>query len=262
MFTFKSPNHIMTAARTCLGTGTVKAACLAVAVGLPFWFGAPATADAQEGQGQAVPLSEQQGRNPLDPVQNSDPSVEASKPDWLKKAKDNDPTLRDGVPLEKPHLTPREVREWASNAVADVLNFSFTDFAERQKTYPKYFSSQGWEQYQEYMRKSRMEEVINSYKYDVSGVVVNIPYIAREEARQGVYRWLVEVPVMMSYLDEKQQSELAKDRLPLTDDLLVTIEIARVPTPKLTDEERAKRSMMDSMDVVIHTWTVKTRKRR
>lgn len=242
---------------------TLKSACAAAALCLPMLAGAPAPAAAQEGgaSGQAVPLSEQQGRNPLDPVQQGDPQAEAAKPDWMKKAKDNDPALRDGVPLEDPHLTPREVREWASNAVADLLNFSYRDFTERQGTFAKYFTDRGHKHYKAYLDQARMEEVIDNYRYDVTGVVVNVPYIAEEKSVGGYYRWLVEVPVMMSYLEEGQEA-LSADRPPLTDDLLVTVEIARVPKPKLTDEEFENQSMMDSMNVAIHSWQVKQRKRR
>lgn len=116
--------------------------------------------------------------------------------------------------LSIPHRTQAEVLIWANQTVSSLLSFDAgTDNDMNSKTFGDYtykkhfaeyqskFLKKGWQQFQAYLKKYYMVERVLDKKYRVIAINEGYSFVARHGTVSGVYRWDVEIPVLLSYMD-------------------------------------------------------------
>lgn len=116
-----------------------------------------------------------------------------------------------GVPLDKPHRTSKEIAEWLMVTASDVLTFEAGQHTQEMADEDFYFTPSGKQQYVEFLNKNTMMRVLESGRYDMLSFVSETPLLQNEGVRDGHYRWLFEVPIMVSYVDSSGFNYKDKD---------------------------------------------------
>lgn len=129
------------------------------------------------------------------------------------------------VPIEKPHRSATAVGGWIAETLPLVLTAVGEDYkVELEKTAP-FFDKPGWDAYMAFMQEKGMLDVLQSGKYNMRSFVENAPIKLNEGVLDGRYRWLFEVPVIVSFLDKGVASY--KDADPISQRVIVTLQVGR-----------------------------------
>ena len=119
-----------------------------------------------------------------------------SVPDWMKyrpafQGEENN--------IANPHRTTEEITAWAQQAAADVLSFNKENRAARMSDFKKYFVKQGWMLYTAYMQENKVLSMVDQQGYSVSTIVSQVPEIVNRGASNGVYHWILRMPITISF---------------------------------------------------------------
>lgn len=132
------------------------------------------------------------------PAAQSAPAPAPSKPvpDWLKYKpaytgeEDN---------IANPHRTNDEIEAWAQQAAADVLSFSRDGQDAKIKSFEKYFNPQAWQLYISYLKDSKILNMVDEEGYAVRTIITQSPQVAQRGPVNGVYHWIVRMPITISF---------------------------------------------------------------
>jgi intracellular multiplication protein IcmL len=134
-------------------------------------------------------------------------------------------TTQDGrimniTPLEYPNMGTSALLSWAAQSASEVMTFGFHDYQRRLQYSVRHFTRHGWETFAAALQKSRIIESITALQQVVSAEPRSAPIILQETVSNGKYRWVVKLPLKVTY-----QSG-AESRIDNPD---VTLVIDRVP---------------------------------
>lgn len=125
------------------------------------------------------------------------------------------------IPLAQPNMNTSALLSWAAQASTEVMTFGFDDYQRRLQQSSRFFTRHGWETFAQALQQSRIIESITALNQVVSAVPRSAPILTQEGVFQGKYRWVVQLPLAVTY-----QSGSASR----TDNLNVTLVIDRVPS--------------------------------
>lgn len=108
--------------------------------------------------------------------------------------------------LERPHRTAREMERWVSQTISEVFTLDGNDYMQQVETARKYFSAAGHKQYKNYLENADMEGVLQKNDLKARVFVEQTPLLLNNGNVGGVYRWLYEVPVTISYVSRTSSS--------------------------------------------------------
>ena len=112
-------------------------------------------------------------------------------------------------------------------AVAESLSFEIGAFDKRQQKVSGYFTPEAYKEYLAFLDSGFYREKLQSGSISLHNFVREEPFLLNNGAVEGRYRWLFEVPVMISYLPAGTTGY--KDKNPTNEDLIFKIEVSRVP---------------------------------
>lgn len=153
------------------------------------------------------------------------------------------------IPMDRPHYNESEVSTWVMRAASEVMNYHADDYKQRLEENKKYFTSGGYEQYKAFLTEQGILTALESGRYTVRSFVESDPLLLNEGPVSGYYRWLFEVPVMLSRLDSNAQGY--KDADPLNMNFVLVVQLGRVPAGQGEDDK----------GVLIERWSGKTAKK-
>ncbi|MCI5061268.1 MAG: DotI/IcmL family type IV secretion protein [Alphaproteobacteria bacterium] len=104
------------------------------------------------------------------------------------------------LPLESPHLTDKELKVWSSRAISEALTLSKAKYIITQRDIRPYFTVSGLKQYQDYLKSSGIEKSVKDNSFTLSVFVEQPPLLLNGSSIKGIYRWLYQVPVTISFL--------------------------------------------------------------
>ncbi|MGB0720187.1 MAG: DotI/IcmL family type IV secretion protein [Bdellovibrionales bacterium] len=110
------------------------------------------------------------------------------------------------VPLDKPHRLTHEVTDWVMQNTGFVLNFPSEDPNQDFAAIAPLFDDFGRGQFTAFLTDNNIMKVIQTRRYAVRSYVDDTPLLLNEGAVEGRYRWLYQVPVVISYMDRAIQS--------------------------------------------------------
>lgn len=143
-----------------------------------------------------------------------------------RKINPNEALPENAVPLDVSHRSPQEIGEWLMTAISDAMSFEITPDGTRPVFKREYFTPSGLAQFEEFLTKSGIQKVLDSRKYHLRSFVRNTPLVLNEGAVHGHYRWLYEVPVMVSYIDAAGFKY--KDKDAINQAITLTVQVTRV----------------------------------
>jgi Type-IV b secretion system, inner-membrane complex component len=150
------------------------------------------------------------------------------------------------IPLDQAHRSASEMAEWLTMSVSEVLTFKNANLNDVLEQNKKYFDANGQAQFVAFMNEKNMTKVLETGNFNMHPFVQQTPLVLNQGVVDGRYRWLFEVPVMVSYL-ERGTKGYTKNTKPVNQEIVLTLQIGRT-----TDLSAGK-------DVVIERWTGKLR---
>jgi hypothetical protein len=129
--------------------------------------------------------------------------------------------------LANPNKTSEEITAWAQKAVADALSFTPEDLDEKIKAAKNMFIQRGWDEYAAYVRDAQLLDRVRTQKMSMNTILNGGAVIMGSEPINGVYRWLVRAPVMITFLRKEDATGMQKPAG--TGKFNLTLQIMRVP---------------------------------
>lgn len=103
------------------------------------------------------------------------------------------------IPLDQPHIPLSQLRTWAALAASDVLTFGFNNHKERLSSAAGYFTEPGWASFQDALKRERIIEMVEANQQVLTAAAGGAPVLKSREVKGGVYHWVVEVPLVVTY---------------------------------------------------------------
>jgi len=125
------------------------------------------------------------------------------------------------IPLSESNMTDAAIVSWAARAGSDIMTFGFHDHQKRLQETSTYFTRRGWQSFTEALSKSRIIESVEQNQQVVTAAPQRAPVIVQQGLVAGIYRWIVEVPLVVTY-----QSGTAQQ----SSNLNITLVVVRVST--------------------------------
>lgn len=104
------------------------------------------------------------------------------------------------------HMSSQEVGNLLEIIIAECLSFNPSDFDKNSRLVQSYFTAQGYEQYKAYLQKTDFGNVIKSRNLQSGAFAERPPLEVNSLVQNGVYKWLFEVPVTLSFIPVNSQT--------------------------------------------------------
>lgn len=128
------------------------------------------------------------------------------------------------LPINQSMLTANEVMSWSTESVLEIYNYDYLNYQYTLKKIKPLFTSAGYESYIKALEDSKNLDLVKSKKLFVSAVPTSEPFISKEGVSdEGIYRWEVQVPVMVTY---KSATQLVQQQVNMT------LDVVRVSLPE------------------------------
>lgn len=150
---------------------------------------------------------------------------------------------RGHVPMEVANYNTMQVSEWLTVAASEAMTFDKPTQQEALDLTAHYFTRGGREQYMQFLTDNNFFKIIESGKFYIRSFVNGTPTLLNEGVVEGSYRWLFEVPVMVTYMDKAMKNY--KNAAPVNQSMTLHVQIGR------TIDERPGR------DIIIERWSGK-----
>jgi len=136
-----------------------------------------------------------------------------------------DKAKRPMISLSMPNNTDRSVLSWAATSITEIMTFGFGDIDSRLLSQKYRFTDEGWDSFVQAIFDQGVRDRFKAQQLVLTTVPINTPVVVSKGLGEDEeYRWIVEMPIIMTYMTNNN----AKDR----DKAIVRLTIVRVPTSK------------------------------
>jgi hypothetical protein len=130
--------------------------------------------------------------------------------------------------LNAPHRPKLEVAHWVEQRVSDMLVFTSQNYQEEYKQKIAFFDKAGSAEYLKFLQDNNILKPLSTGTYDIKGFASDLPNILNEGALNGRYRWLLQVPIMVTFvktgIDDYKQ---AKPDETMTMEYIINLQVGR-----------------------------------
>lgn len=168
----------------------------------------------------------------MDPPDNSpDPAQTLEAPFAYKGSEKPDaigieqPKKSAIVPLQHAHTNEAAIGKWLIEAVSESMSHQIggADVYEKNKGY---FAPSGLAQFKQFMKDNNIQKVIDSKRFNIRSFVKESPLLLNSGSAENRFRWLYEVPLMVSYMDAEKFNY--KEDEPVNQHIALTVQVGRV----------------------------------
>ena len=103
------------------------------------------------------------------------------------------------IPLQYssvPNTSSEAVVRWTAYAVGEVFTYNFNNVEDRILGAKRYFTKEGWDSFLDALSDAGTISSVKSARSFVTVVPSGIPVVSEEGAVEGVYTWVVQVPIL------------------------------------------------------------------
>jgi intracellular multiplication protein IcmL len=147
--------------------------------------------------------------------------MNASKPADHYFATTADGRIMQLVPLDRANMNTSALMSWVAQSSTENMTFGFHDYHRRMQQSSRHFTRHGWESFTNALQKSRIVESVEASQQVVTAQPRSAPVLVQEGVFNGKYRWVVDLPLMVSYL---------AGSVSRTDNLVIRLVVDRVPS--------------------------------
>lgn len=141
-------------------------------------------------------------------------TVSISQPQDRFFATTSDGRLVRMIPLGQPNLNDAAIVSWSARAASEIMTFGFHDYQRRLQESSTYFTRRGWQSFTEALDRARIIEAVEKNQQIVTSAPQQAPVIIQQGLVNGIYRWIVELPLIVTYQSGgAQQSNVVRVRL-------------------------------------------------
>lgn len=133
--------------------------------------------------------------------------------------------------LSKENTSSRELSSHLSEIVAESLSFDKSNFVYNAGAMEKYFTPEGYTQYKEFLTKSDFQGMLNSGSLQSGVILEQSPLELASGVYGGVYKWVFEAPVTLSFIPQDMESYRAAASAPQNRRFMLRVQFARVKDP-------------------------------
>lgn len=137
------------------------------------------------------------------------------------------------VPLSQPHMDHDTVGRWLMTAVAEAMTFRQNDTDEIIAARKAYFTDEAWNSAMMFSKRMGFDKVMDGNKYNVHSFVKTPPLLLNAMEHENRFRWLFEVPVMMSALDAEGFDYRELDAV--NQEVMVVVQVGRYTVDESED---------------------------
>jgi|JI10StandDraft_1071094.scaffolds.fasta_scaffold17595_6 intracellular multiplication protein IcmL len=101
--------------------------------------------------------------------------------------------------LSEPVVTSAELLQWATAAATTVNTYDFTNWRKALQEASDYFTPGGWREFQDALKSSNNLGTVTTKKLSVTAVATGAPTILDKGVINGVYKWKVQLPLLITY---------------------------------------------------------------
>lgn len=151
----------------------------------------------------------------------------------------NDQTVDKNINVNEAVISHDGVIKWVRERVSQVLTIGGRTYDREIYNNRFLFTPSGYADYVIYLKNSNIGVFLKNNQYKLATIVESLPNITSEQVKDstgtGIYTWQVTAPLIMSYLDYKNEppAALFKGKLPREIDnripLIANIELVRIP---------------------------------
>jgi intracellular multiplication protein IcmL len=133
------------------------------------------------------------------------------------------------IPLGQPSLSNPALMSWVSQAVTQVMTFSFSDYRRRLQDSENLFTKAGWGNFMKAIEGARILEMVRVNQQIVTAIPRGAPILTKQGCvgpgcKPGVagparYQWTIQTPITVTYVSGNEK---------LTENYLITTEVVRV----------------------------------
>lgn len=131
-------------------------------------------------------------------------AASAATPDWMEY---KNPYSGEQNDLSNPNRTTDEILSTAERLAVDSLTFSPLKLADNLQEAKKRFTQQGWIDYGTFLRESKLYDMVRLERYGIATIVNGNSMIMTKGAVAGAYRWLVDLPLMVTFIQKDAQGQ-------------------------------------------------------
>lgn len=151
--------------------------------------------------------------------------------------------------LDKPHRSASDLAAWLQQAIAESLSFNAETYNDHLKLLARGYTPSAVAEFNAWATGTGILSSLQKNGLQLNGFVADPPFLLNEGVIDGRYRWLYEVPVMVSFVPRGTTTYQGKEGID-TRRLIVTLQLGRVAVSQLPDH------------VMIETWSVQENTRR
>lgn len=140
--------------------------------------------------------------------------------DWMKKL-----AQWGDIPLDKPNLSPQEVALLSDQYAKAIYSYNYREYAFSLRKLSMYFTEGGYRSFLRALEESRNLEAVIAQNLSVQAEARGEPVVQSEAANEGMYRWVVKVPLAVTYSSESGNTP----QKPTVQKVSLTLELIRVP---------------------------------
>lgn len=135
------------------------------------------------------------------------------------------------IPLNQPNLEDNALLLWATESAVAAYTFNFVNYRKALQDIRIFFTKDGYQSFLKALKDSNNLEAVQTKKLVVSAVPTGAPVILNkgiynDGSQLGVYGWLVELPMVLTY---QNANEEFKQNITLT---MTIIRMSTLESPK------------------------------
>lgn len=147
------------------------------------------------------------------------------------------------VPLDVPHRNSDQVADWLVMTVSEALTFTDVPYQTALDKTAAYFNPAARQQFLTFLQEANIQPTLIAGQYSVRSFVPEAPLLLNEGAIEKRYRWLYEVPVMVSYMAKGVNGYKKNSVQPVNQMLTLKVQVGRT-----SDHADIGK------DIIIETW--------
>lgn len=131
-------------------------------------------------------------------------------------------------PLSVQTYSSREVADLLTQILAETLSFDKGNFVYNSAEMEKYFTPEGFAQYQDFLKSTNFQDTLTAQDLQSGAYVEQAPLELSSGVYGGVYKWLFEVPVTISFIPKDAQTYRENATQPVNRRVLLHTQFTRV----------------------------------
>lgn len=103
------------------------------------------------------------------------------------------------IGLDRPNTSRTTLSSWVAKAMVQIMTFGFNDIDEKFDISKNNFTPKGWESFREAMINSGLVATVMENQQVVTSAPVDVPVLAKEGIIKGVYSWVFNTKILITF---------------------------------------------------------------